>query len=206
MPLPGETAFTATNEARASRLTTFFRYFTAIPHGIVAIFYGIAAYVAVVIAWFALLITGRYPAGLYAFNAGFVRFLARYQAYSLVAVSRFPPFDGGEHPEYPVVLQVGQPKESYSRLHVFFRFIPLIAVWFIGGFLLFFAYLLAIVAWFAVLVMGRLPDGVHNGLAFCLSYVSRASAYYLLLTETFPSFAGDPADLTPAAPATAAGS
>lgn len=200
MPLPGQTAFRATPEPRASRLTTFFRIFTAIPHAIVLFFWAIAIYVTLVISWFALVITGRYPEALYRFNAGFARFSARYLAYAFVAVSKFPPFDGGEHPEYPLGLQVGPPKESYSRLHVFFRIIPLIAVWLIGSFIVFFLYVLSFISWFAILILGRLPEGLHSAMAFCLSYSARSSAYYLLLTETFPGFDSGTPDPAPGAP------
>ena len=60
-----------------NRLTTFFRYFVAIPWVIVAALYGFAASIAAFIAWFALVFTGRYPEGLYNFNAGFLRFITR---------------------------------------------------------------------------------------------------------------------------------
>ena len=54
-----------------NRLTTFFRSIVAIPWQIVQYFYGIAAQIASIIAWFALVFTGRYPEGIYNFNAGF---------------------------------------------------------------------------------------------------------------------------------------
>ena len=44
-----------------NRLTTFFRSFVAIPWLIVAYLYGIGASIVVVIAWFAMVFTGRYP-------------------------------------------------------------------------------------------------------------------------------------------------
>ena len=56
-----------------NRLTTFFRWIVAIPWLIVGLFYGIAAFVVVVIAWFALLILGRYPDGMYNFVGGVLR-------------------------------------------------------------------------------------------------------------------------------------
>ena len=60
-----------------SRLTTFFRYILAIPLLFVNYFYAIVAYIAVIFAWFAIVITGRYPAGLYGFAAGYLRFSTR---------------------------------------------------------------------------------------------------------------------------------
>src|SRR5690348_1216873 len=99
-----------------SRLTTFFRYFLAIPLFIVGIVYAIGAIVSIVIAWFALMFTARYPEGLYGFVAGTNRFFTRVNAYFRLQTDAYPPFDLGEHPEYPVRLTIAPPKESYSRV------------------------------------------------------------------------------------------
>lgn len=66
---------------RRSRLTTFFRYILAIPQFVFAWFYAIAFYVVLIIAWFALLFTGRWPRGLYGFAGGFLRYITRFSAY-----------------------------------------------------------------------------------------------------------------------------
>src|SRR4051794_23324237 len=114
-------------EAR-NRLTVFFRYFCAIPQLFVACFYGVAAFFAVVAAWFAIVFTGRFPEGLYNFVAGFVRYIARVNAYLYLIVDEYPPFDGGEHPEYPVVTHIPEPLEAYSRVKTGFRFILAIPI------------------------------------------------------------------------------
>ena len=85
-----------------NRLTVFFRIFIVIPHFIVAMFYGLAFLLAVIVAWFAILFTGKYPQGLYDFCAGFLRFGTRLIGYYFLVTDEFPPFDGGEHPEYPI--------------------------------------------------------------------------------------------------------
>jgi len=69
--------FEADYVERRSRLTAFFRLILAIPVAIVLYVYGLIAFVAIVIAWFAIVITGHYPKGLYDFVAGFTRCLAR---------------------------------------------------------------------------------------------------------------------------------
>src|SRR3954451_19526887 len=89
-----------------NRLTVFFRLFCAIPHMIWACIYAIAFLVVVVLAWFAIVFTGRWPAALYEFAAGFLRFAARFSAYFILIVDVYPPFDGGEHPEYPVQFHI----------------------------------------------------------------------------------------------------
>jgi len=63
-----------------NRLTTFFRSIVSIPWFIVAALYGFVAGIAVVIAWFALVFTAKYPEGLYNFVAGYVRMISRVNA------------------------------------------------------------------------------------------------------------------------------
>jgi len=65
----------------------------AIPHFLVLIALSMAAFFAVVIAWFAILFTGRYPAGLFDFVVGVGRWWLRVQAYAtLLVTDRYPPF------------------------------------------------------------------------------------------------------------------
>lgn len=69
------------------------KWFLAIPHYILLIFLSIAAIVAIVIAWFAILFTGRYPRGLFDYVVGVQRWWLRVQAYALMlATDRYPPF------------------------------------------------------------------------------------------------------------------
>jgi hypothetical protein len=65
---------------------------TSIPHIIILIFLYLAAIVVVVIAWFAILFTGRYPQGLHTFVAGVFRWSLRVQAYIFSLTDEYPPF------------------------------------------------------------------------------------------------------------------
>jgi hypothetical protein len=72
------------------------KWFLAIPHYIVLVFLTIAAVVSVIIAWFAILFTGRYPRGLFDFVVGVMRWGNRVTAYAFVLVTdRYPPFQLG---------------------------------------------------------------------------------------------------------------
>jgi hypothetical protein len=69
------------------------KWLLAIPHYVVLFFLWIAAIVVVIIAWFAILFTGRYPRGLFDFVLGVIRWHNRVIGYSLVLVTdKYPPF------------------------------------------------------------------------------------------------------------------
>jgi hypothetical protein len=76
-----------------SRGLPLVKWFLAIPHYIVLFFISIAAFVCVVVAWFAILFTGRYPAGLFDFVVGVYRWSLRVAAYAfLLTTDQYPPF------------------------------------------------------------------------------------------------------------------
>lgn len=171
---------------KRSRLTVFFRILLAIPHFIWLSLYGIGAYVVAIIAWFALLFTGKYPAGMYNFLAGFIRYSTRVNAYSYLIVDEYPPFDGGEHSEYPVRIKIGPPQAKYNRVLVFFRFILVIPVVVLLYVFAIWIEAVSIAIWFVAVIMGKTGPGLTDAVRFPMSYSARAGAYMFLLTDTFP--------------------
>lgn len=171
-----------------NRLTVFFRWIIVIPHFIWAMFYGIGAFFVVAIAWFAILFTGRYPAGMYEFVAGYMRFSTRLNAYSYLICDVYPPFDGGEHPEYPVSVSVAPPPESLSRLSTFFRYVLLIPVGIIEYVFLLWLNILALAMWFVAVFTGKTGPGLTEATRFPMAYITRATAYSLLMTDKWPPF------------------
>jgi hypothetical protein len=180
--------FEADYAERRSRLTTFFRLILIIPLSIVLAFYGIVAEIAILIAWFAIVITGRYPKGLYEFVAGFNRALARITAYALLLTDQYPAWGGADDPGYPVRMHFAGPLESYSRLKTFFRFllaIPILILRYVTNLLLEIG---ALAAWFVIVITGKLPRGLFDVMMLGNSYTARSDAYVFLLAETYPPF------------------
>lgn len=80
-------------ERELNRWLPLVKWFLAIPHVIVLAFLDIATIVVVVIAWFAILFTGRYPRGIFDFVQGVIGWHNRVTAYAIVLVTdRYPPF------------------------------------------------------------------------------------------------------------------
>jgi len=75
-----------------NRLTTFFRLIMIIPHMIVLYFVNIAAVIAYIVGWFAVLFTGHMPEGVRKFLIGVMRWYTRYSAYFLLLTDEYPPF------------------------------------------------------------------------------------------------------------------
>ena len=179
--------FEADYVERRNRLTTFFRLILAIPLAIWLYLYAIVALVAIVIAWFAIVITGGYPRGLYDFVAGFTRFATRTLAYTYLLCDPYPSFGGSEDPAYPVRMRF-EPLERYDRLKTLFRIIlaiPILIVRYVMGLLLEIG---SVAAWFVILITGKMPRGLFDLMVLANSYTARSDAYIYLLTETYPPF------------------
>jgi Domain of unknown function (DUF4389) len=171
-----------------SRLRSFFRGLLTIPWLIVIAIYGFVAEIAVIVAWFALVFTGRYPQGIYDFVAGYIRCHARVNAFAYLAVDEWPPFGGEDDPAYPVRVGIPAPLPEYSRLKAGFRLIigiPVILLSYVQSLI---AFVIYVIAWFAILFTGRLSDGLFEPLRSALAYLTRATAYFALLTEDYPPF------------------
>lgn len=187
-----------------SRLTTFFRLILAIPWLIVAIFWELGALVCAVIAWFAILFTGRYPQGLYDFVVKAMRYMTRVNSYMLLMTDEFPSFDGNEHPDYPVRLHVDAPLAEYSRVKTGFRFILIIPIFIVLYFVQIVARAIGVLSWIVIVIMGSQPRSLFDIMRWAQAYEARAYAYHLLVTETYPPFSADDgyAAPAPAAPPT----
>jgi hypothetical protein len=199
------------------------KWLLAIPHFIVLAFLWLAFVVLTVVAWFAVVITGRYPRGIFNFNLGVLRWTWRvsYYGYGALGTDRYPPFSLDVEPEYPATLDIAYPvKQSrltaFARLLLAFPQLLIVGVFVGGG-----AYwidqasdwhvtspwsgligLLVLVAAVALLFTGRYPRGLFDLVIGLNRWVLRVVAYTALMTDEYPPFrldsGGDEPDAVPA--------
>ena len=168
-----------------NRATTFFRIILAIPWIIVAYVYEIAALFTLVVAWFALLITGKYPEGLFKLNSGFVRYRVRTLAWLYLQTDEWPPFGISDDPAYPIRLEFVR-EEKQNRVKVFFRIILAIPMLILIYAVSYVHSFLAVIAWLTIVFRGYLPEGVDSAMTFCNGFYARLYGYLALLTDAYP--------------------
>ena len=184
------------DDLRRSRLTVFFRYPLAIPHFIWLAIWGIAAEIAVFIAWIVAIFTGRVPDGLHRFIAGYVRYSMRVNAYLLLMANPWPPFTNSR--PYPLDVEIA-PAAAQTRLTVFFRLLLAIPAFILSYIFRLVNTFVAFLTWFYALFTGRASEGMKNLSVWLYRYEVQTYAYVFLLTGRYPTLSDAPR--VPAAPA-----
>ena len=186
------------------------KWVLAIPHYVVLVFLWLAFAVVSLIAFFAIVITGRYPQGLFMFNLGVLRWSWRvgFYSYSALGTDAYPPFTLKDVPDYPARLEVEYPT-SLSRGLVLVKWwllaLPhyvIIGVftgaafggynqlndgnaWLYGSGLI---GLLVLIAGIALLFAGRYPRGLYDLVLGMNRWVFRVAAYTGLMSDAYPPF------------------
>ncbi len=170
---------------RLSRWKIFVKWLLAIPHFIVLMLYGIAYFVTLIIAWFAILFTGRYPRGLFDFAVGLLRWSIRVDVYTNLMRDEYPPF--GTAGDYPARLEVEYP-ERLSRWKIFVKWLMAIPHMIILYGYSILAGVITFVAFFIILFTGRYPRALFDLVVGYYRWNTRVYAYVLLLTDEYPPF------------------
>ncbi|SDL01535.1 DUF4389 domain-containing protein [Streptomyces indicus] len=169
--------------ARQRRWTILLRWLLLLPQFIVVGLLSFAAFFVTVAGWFAALVLGRLPEGIYSFLASVLAYRTRVGAGAMLLVDRYPPFSFSA-PGYPVQIEV-RPTEL-NRLAVLFRLILMIPAVIIVALLQYGWAALSWVFWILGIVLGRLPAPVYAATAAVARYQLRTSAYVSLLTPAYP--------------------
>jgi hypothetical protein len=191
-------------EEPLSRWLWLVKWLLLIPHYIVLFFLGIAFAVLTVVAFFAILVTGRYPRSIFEFNLGFLRWAWRvaFYGYGALATDRYPPFTLRDVPDYPARLHIDYP-ERLSRGLVLVKWwllaIPhyLVVALFVGGGiggdeggwdLPGLVGVLVLVAAVALLFTTRYLRTVFDFVMGMHRWTLRVAGYAFLMTDRYPPF------------------
>jgi hypothetical protein len=170
--------------ATQRRWTIAIRIILAMPHFFVLWILSIALEVVVFISWFAALFSGRLPAWAHSFISGVVRWLARAYAYVFLLTDVYPPFSLDDDPAYPVRLLTRPTR--LNRLAVLFRLILLVPAALVSGVAGYGLLVLSIIGWLSALVIGKLPDPIHQAVAAVNRYAARYAGYVYMVTGEYP--------------------
>jgi hypothetical protein len=198
-----------TLDAELSRWLWLVKWILVIPHVIALFFLLIAFVVVTVVAFFAILVTGRYPRSLFDFNVGVLRWAWRvgFYFYGALGTDRYPPFTLADEPDYPARVDVPYP-EQLSRGLVLVKWwllaIPhylLLGVFLGGGSLAWdeatrradwegpgLITLLVLFAAVALLFTRRYPPAIFDFVMGLNRWVLRVVAYAALMTDVYPPF------------------
>lgn len=172
------------DDLRRSRLTVFFRLLLTIPHFIWLVLWGIVVFVALIVAWFATLVTGRLPDAFHRFFSAYLRYEIHVFAFLLLVGNPFPGFTGAAG-SYPVDVEIA-PREAQDRWKTLFRIFLAIPAALLNSALAGPLYVAAFLGWFVGLAVARMPEGLRNLGAYVLRYAAQFYAYLYLLTDSYP--------------------
>jgi len=205
-------------EEPLSRWLWLVKWLLLIPHYIVLFFLGIAFAVLTVVAFFAVLFTGRYPRPIFEFNLGVLRWVWRvsFYGYGALGTDRYPPFTLKDIPDYPARLWIDYP-ERLSRGLVLVKWwllalphylvIALFAGGGVGGGGEFGGWdgqtpglvdLLVLIAAVALLFTARYLRGIFDFVMGMDRWVLRVAGYAFLMTDRYPPFRLDMGGAEPA--------
>jgi Domain of unknown function (DUF4389) len=194
--VPYPAAFTFDPPDRVANWRPLVNWFLAIPHLLVASALRYVAQVLAVVCWFIILFTGRLPTEMANVQVMYLRYYVRAVVFAGFLREEYPPFAFALTPSDPggdpgVHVDVVPQLEQRNRVSVGFRLILAIPQLIMLALLVIAAWVVLVIAFFAVLFTGRWPAGLRHFTLGVVRWWLRVEAYLLLLTDEYPPFTLD---------------
>jgi hypothetical protein len=170
------------------RFLPLVKWLLAFPHYIVLFFLVLGVFVAKIIAFFAVLFTGRYPRGIFDFVLGVLRWSWRVTAYVYLLRDEYPPFSLDDDPSYPATLEIEYPEDGIDNWRPLVQWLLIIPYAIVAGVLASLAGIVAFIGVFVILFTRELPDGMFKLILIPYRWQFRSSAYMLFMVKRYPPF------------------
>jgi hypothetical protein len=178
----------AERQEEYARFLPLVKWLLAIPHYIVLALLGIGAFFVIIVSFFAVIVTGRYPESLWDFMIGVFRWQLRVYAYVFLVTDRYPPFSLEDDPSYPVRLEVPYPADGVARWRPLVAWLLIIPYAIVAAVLYYLGAVVAFLALFAILFTRQFPEGLFGIVVNSLRYQVRSVMYSDWLTTKYPPF------------------
>jgi len=188
-PRPHPVRIVDDDDLRRSRLPVLVRWLLAYPHFIWLGLYALVAVIVATVNWIVTLVTGRSPQRMHRWLVRYLRYTVYVYSYVYLLANPYPPFHGGER-SYPIDLTVEGP-DPQRRLITAFRIVLAIPAFVLSWVLSQVLLVIAVISWFVAIAVGRIPRGMEQLGLYCLRYQAQTYAYLLVVTDRYPSTAGN---------------
>jgi Domain of unknown function (DUF4389) len=216
MPSPHPLRIEGRLDSELSRWLWLVKWLLAIPHFVVLAFLWIGFVLLTIIAFFAILFTGRYPRSIFEFNLGVLRWTWRvaFYTYGALGTDRYPPFTLAVVADYPAMLELEYPAQLSRGLVLVKWWLLAIPHYLVLGVVIGGGWsgsrghwnwddhggwgggwggpgligLLVLFAAIALLFTTRYPRGIFDFVLGLNRWVARVAAYVVLMTDRYPPF------------------
>ena len=166
------------------------KWLLVIPHAIVLFFLEIAFSFVAIFAFFAILITAKYPRGLFDFNTGVLRWAWRvnFYSYGVLGTDRYPQFSLDPDPDYPADLDIPYPERLSRGLVLIKWWLLAIPHYIIASLWSYVIPVLVLIAGVILLFTGKYNEDLFKIIMGMNRWVLRVQAYASLMRDEYPPF------------------
>ena len=174
-------------KSERNRITTFFRFFLSIP--IVVVSFVLTRFTSIIVfpVLLMLVFQRKYPKWWFDFNLANTQFATRVMSYVLCLVDEYPSTD--EEQSVHLNLEYPDAKTQLNQFLPIVKWILVVPHYICLALLLIISTLVSLLAWLAILFLGKYPESYFNYQIGVCRWCLRVEAYaFLLTTDKYPPF------------------
>ena len=172
--------------AEYNRFLPLVKWLLVLPHLFVLVFLSIGVFFAKLVAFFAVLITGRYPRGIFDFVVGVLRWSWHVSAYVGLLNDDYPPFSMERDGSYPAQLEVEYPDAGIDRWRPLVQWLLILPYAIVAAILRWVAAIVILIGVFVILFTGKLPRGMFDLILIPARWSVRAFVYGAFMVDRYP--------------------